>query len=193
MPKKDDMQHSFLVVSASRQFNMVVSRSLKEYLMVDYRKSAAMARHNILERYYDHVVINSPLPDESGEQLAVDIAQTCNASVLLVVPSSDYENILESVTDFGVMVVSRPVSATVLDKAIRFLIATQNRIHSIEKQLKTAHEKMEEMRIINTAKFLLIENEHMTEDEAHRHIGKEAMNHGISRRRSAEVIIENYE
>ena len=87
MPGRTDMRHSILIVSASEQFDAVVRKSLKGYIMVDSGKSVAAARRSVLERYYDLVVINFPMPDEAGEQFALDITEQYRASVLLVVPA----------------------------------------------------------------------------------------------------------
>ena len=51
-------------------------------------------------------------------------------------------------------------------------------------------EKMEEIRIINRAKCLLIETRGMTEAEAHHYIEKEAMNSRRTREQVAEKILE---
>ena len=190
MPKRDDIYHSILIVSASEQFNTIVKKSLSGFLTVEVRKSAALARRCILERYYDIVVINAPLPDERGEELAIDVTDACNASVLLVVPQDVYEDSLSSVTDHGVLVVPKPFPRGRIDKAIRFLTAVQNRIHKLEQKTIAAEEKLEEMRLVNKAKFLLVEKKHMTEDEAHRYIGKQAMDSGVSRGRAARRILD---
>ena len=62
-----------------------------------------------------------------------------------------------------------------------------------EKKIQKAEEKLEELKIVNQAKFLLIEKKHMTEDEAHRYIGKQAMDGGISRGRAAQRILDDLE
>ena len=77
-----------------------------------------------------------------------------------------------------------------IDKSVRFLLAVQNRFHRLEKRVMTLEEKMEEIRTVSKAKVLLVERLHMTEDEAHRYIGKQAMDQGISRKRAAARILE---
>ena len=52
---------------------------------------------------------------------------------------------------------------------------------------------MEELRIVSRAKLLLMEKRHMTEDEAHRLIGKQAMDKGLTRRQAAEKILDELE
>lgn len=192
MPKSEDTQHSVLIVSASGQFDAIVRKSLKTVMSIDSRTSAAMARRCILERYYDIVIINAPLPDESGEEYALDVTEKCHASVLIVTPQEVYEDVLDRLTDHGVLVIPKPFPKGRMDKAIRFLIAIQNRMHQLESKVLTVQEKMDEMRLVSKAKILLVEKKHMTEDEAHRFIGKQAMNSGVSRRRIAEKIIEDY-
>ena len=193
MPKYEGFGHSVLIVSASEAFETAVRKSLRGFASVDSRKHASSARRYLLARYYDLIVINAPLPDESGEQLARDIAQEGYASVLLAVPSEVYDDALERVSDYGILVISKPVSIRSLDKALRFLTALQNRIMRIERKLQEAEERMQEIRVIDKAKFLLVEREGLTEDDAHRQIGKLAMNQGISRKLIAERIIESYE
>ena len=191
MPKREEYSHSILIVSSSEQFTAIVKKSLRDFLMIDIRKSASMARRGILEQYFDIVVINAPLQDESGEQLALDIAQQCSASVLLVVPAEVYEDVLEHVTDQGILVLSKPMPRGRMDKAVRFLVAMQNRIRMLNKKMQAVEERLEELRIVDRAKFHLVEYRHMTEDEAHRYIGKRAMDNGVSRRRIAEEILED--
>ena len=57
----------------------------------------------------------------------------------------------------------------------------------------TIEEKMEEIRLVNRAKWLLIECLSMTEADAHRYIEKTAMDTGSKRREVAESIIRTYE
>ena len=190
MPKKADAYHSILIVSSSEQFDAVVKKSLQGFVTIDVRRSAALARRCVLEKYYDLVVVNSPLPDETGEDFAIDAADRSNASVLLTVPQDVFGDALERVTDHGILVMPKTASRGLIDKSIRFLVAVQNRMHEQERKTQAAEEKLEEMRIINKAKFFLVEQKHMTEDEAHRFIGKQAMDNGISRGKAAKNILD---
>ncbi|MCR5597652.1 MAG: ANTAR domain-containing protein [Lachnospiraceae bacterium] len=191
MPKHDDTVHSALIVSASEQFESLIKRSLMDVITVESRKSGAMARRYVLERYYDLVIINAPLPDESGEELALDIVEQCDASVLMVVPQDIFEDVLDRVTEQGIMVMPKPSPKGRIDKSVRFLVATQNKMHRLEAKVARAEEKLEEMRVVNKAKLLLINKKKMSEDEAHRYIGKMAMDNGISRGRAAERILDD--
>jgi len=51
---------------------------------------------------------------------------------------------------------------------------------------------MNEIRLVNRAKWLLISELKMTEPDAHRYIEKQAMDRCVSKRRIAEEIIKTY-
>ena len=195
MRDHDKASHSILIVSCSEQFNASVKRELPVYGFAasDICKNAACARQQFFERYYDIVVINFPLPDETGAELVFDIAEKSNVGILLAVPSEIFSEVAERVVDSGVMVISKPIQSGQITYAVRLLSAIQDRIHSLEQDNERAHEKMEELRLVSKAKLMLIINKQMSEDEAHRYIGREAMNHGLSRKRVAERIIEKLE
>ena len=189
------MTHSILVVSGSEDFNTQFRQSLPDNLFVslEYRKNATSARHRILERWYDIVVVNVPLPDENGLELAMDIADQGHASVLVVAPSQIYEMVLDHVTDYGILAISKPSSISRIEKGVRFLMKVQEQLSGMQQELLLARNRLEEMRIVNKAKFLLVERRHMTEEEAHRYVGKLAMDQRISRKKAAEDIIEDFE
>ena len=192
MPQEEHRQHSILIVSGSEQFDAFMRKAVsgKRFSSIEFRKNAAAARRSIFDREFDLVVLNCPMPDEFGHEFALDITERSNASVLLAVPEEIYPDVQEHVTDSGILAVTKPVNPNRLEMAIRFLTAIQNRFYILERKVQTVSEKMEEIRIVNKAKLVLMEQRHMTEEEAHRLIGREAMNHGVSRRRIAEQILE---
>ncbi|MBR6328896.1 MAG: ANTAR domain-containing protein [Lachnospiraceae bacterium] len=191
MPKKDDIQQSILVVSASEQFNAHVKGAKVSYITFDVVKSVALARRRLLEREYDLVVINAPLSDEVGEEFALDAAERGSSCVLVAVPRDVYEEMADFVIDRGILVIPKPVGAAVVDRSLRFLAAMRAKMRGFEKKANAALEKAEEVRIVSKAKLVLMETKHMTEEEAHKYIGRQAMNNGVSRRRVAEAILDD--
>ena len=154
-------------------------------------EDVSSARRILSEFDYDFVFVNSPLPDENGLEISLDIIDTSNASVLLVVSKESYDDITDRVTDYGVLVLAKPFHWRQIDKAIRFLTAIQNKRHQLEYKMRDLQDKMEDLRTVAKAKCMLIEKKHMTEDQAHRFIGKTAMDHGISRKRAAIRIMDD--
>ncbi|MBO4784205.1 MAG: antitermination regulator, partial [Lachnospiraceae bacterium] len=64
----EERDYSVLVVSAAEKFNTVISELLSEsgYRQIKYESSVASAQRAFAERFYDFVIINSPLPDDVG-------------------------------------------------------------------------------------------------------------------------------
>lgn len=112
--------------------------------------------------------------------------------VLLLVKADMYADIHSKVADQGVFTLAKPTSAQVLHQALDWMAAARERLRRMEKKAITVEEKMEEIRLINRAKWLLIENLSMTETDAHRYIEKQAMDRCITRREVTEGIIKTY-
>ena len=72
------------------------------------------------------------------------------------------------------------------------LCSTRERLVRMEKREKSFEEKIREIKDINRAKLLLMENESMSEEEAHKFIEKTAMNKRASRDAVAKAVIERY-
>ena len=68
--------------------------------------------------------------------------------------------------------------------------SARERLRALEKKSLSFEEKMEEIRRMNQAKWLLIEREGLTEQEAHERILRTAMERRISKRQAAEEILE---
>lgn len=192
-PKADHMPNSILIVSASDQFNMIVRKSLRGFTTIDIKKSTALARRRLLERDFDLVVINAPLPDETGEEFALDAAERSGASVLVCVPRDVHQIVMEHTVDHGIITLAKPFPAAHLDRAIRFMVSMQSRILELEAGKRKAQQKAEEIQIVSRAKLLLMEKKGMSEDEAHRLINRQAMDQGLTRRLIAEKILEELE
>ena len=176
--------YSVLVVSSSQKFQQMMQAFLPvtDYYPVTAVGSASAARRKLIEVEYDVVLIHAPLKDEFGSSLATDICLSSNSGALLFVKSDVYDEVYAKVMDKGVMVISTPVSAPVVAQTLRIMCSARERLRRMEEKQASIEEKITEMRIVNRAKWLLIEKEGLTEQEAHRKIEKQAMDGRISSR-----------
>ena len=187
--------YSVLVVSASAAFDRTVSDLLprNDFFPVNMVKSCGEARRALLDKEYDIVLINAPLQDDFGMRLAIDVCSTSHAGVLLCVKSALYNDVYSKVTPHGVLTLSKPTSLPMITHSLRVLCALRERLRKLEAKQQSVEERMEEIRLVNRAKWLLIERLGMTEAEAHRYIEKQSMDQRIPRRELAENIIKTYE
>lgn len=72
------------------------------------------------------------------------------------------------------------------------MASARERFRTLEKKTLSIEEKMEEIRIVNRAKWILISELKMDEPGAHRYIEKQAMDQCVTRKSIAEQIIKMY-
>ncbi|MBR4725185.1 MAG: ANTAR domain-containing protein [Lachnospiraceae bacterium] len=188
----DERTYSVLVVSASDKFNELASSVMSGnlYYPMIFAPSVSVAKRKLLERNYDLIIVNSPLPDETGINFAVDSCRKGNTVSLLIIKDEDFDEIHSRVASQGVFVLTKPLNQAILEKSIKWLESARERIRVLESKQATVEEKMEEIRLINKAKWFLIEQKKMSEAEAHHFIEKQAMNNSASKRDIAEKIIK---
>ncbi len=186
--------YSVLVVSSSEKFYKTIKDLLPEsrYYPVALSHDVASAKRTLLDRSYDIVIINTPLPDDFGVRLGIDICKESGSGVLLFVKAEHYNDVAVKSAPFGVMVISKPTSPLIIEQSLFLVASTRERLRKLEKKTQTIEEKMEEIRIVNRAKWVLIEQLQMTETDAHRYIEKQAMDRCVTRRTIAEEIIGTY-
>ena len=147
----------------------------------------AETRRALAEGDWALAVINTPLGDESGLELAIELAHQSAAGVLLLVKADLAETVAMRVEDDGVLVLPKPVSRPLFDQAVRFAMATRNRLMTIHAENARLEKKLAELRMVSRAKCLLVEHLRMTEEQAHRYIERQAMD---SRQTSVAVAQE---
>ena len=186
--------YSVLIVTASDSFTTKIMPLLPvtDYWPVTTVHSVGEARRRIAEAAFDIVLINAPLPDDFGMQLAVDICTGSGAGVLLLVRNDQFDDIYARVVGYGVLTLSKPTGMQMVAQNLRILCATRERMRQMEAKQATVEERIEEIRLVNRAKWLLIECLGMTEPEAHRYIEKQSMDQRISKREVAESVIKTY-
>ena len=186
--------YSVLVVSAAKELNTALLTLLpgSHYSPVKTVTSVSAGRRAWSERSYDYVLINSPLPDDTGVRFAIDLSSSQGTVVLLFVKAEIHDDILGKVVEHGVFTLSKPLSRSVLTTALNWMASARERLRKSEKKALSFEEKMEEIRIVNRAKWLLISELKMEEPQAHRYIEKQAMDRCITKKEAAQEILKIY-
>lgn len=156
-------------------------------------KSSTEARRLINASDYDLVVINTPLSDEFGDDLAVTITEISASGVILIVKNEMADDISAKVENLGVLTVSKPIIRQVFIQAQKLALASKNRILGLKSENISLHQKIEEIRLVTRAKCVLIQYLGMTENQAHRYIEKQAMDMRTTRQEIAQNILKTYE
>lgn len=184
-----------LVVSSTESFGTSMAPLLPptDYYPVVYARSSAEAQRLLAENSYDIVIINTPLSDDFGLRLASYVSSNTTAGVLLLVKSDRYTETSAKMLSYGVMTLPKPTNSQMLTQTLGVLCATRERLRRMEEKQLSVEQKMEEIRLVNRAKWLLIETLGMSEAESHRYIEKQAMDLRISKAQVARNIIHTYQ
>ena len=183
-----------LVISKAATIAPLVREILpnEQYPSVQSVTTAGEGKRALLNTIFDLIVINAPLADDFGIQTALDIASQHHTGILLLVKYELYEQVCHKVEDLGIVTLPKPTSRQMVYTALKMLTAMQSRLHQLEQQTHTLQSKMEEIRLVNRAKWILVEHLNMSEPEAHRYIEKQAMDRCVKRGQIAENIIKTY-
>lgn len=187
-------KYAVLAVSRSEKFSAALRALLPagRYDPLVTVSCGREAKERLSGSRFDIAIINDPLPDLSGEALATEVCRDSGAGVLLLVKTDDFPAVTQRVSPHGVLTLPKPTTETMIAQSLMLLCGTRERLRRLEERAVSMEEKMVEIRIVNRAKCLLIEQLKMTEQEAHRYIEKQAMDRCVTRRTIAENILSTY-
>lgn len=186
---------SALIVSASEKGTAFFAQMLSAASIgqVTALTTCAEARRLLLERDFDLVLINAPLQDESGESLARHIAAKGAGQVILAVKSEIFEQVSAVTGEEGVLTVAKPVNRQMFWAALQLAKSAGARLKRMQTENGRLKQKIEDIRIVDRAKCVLISYLGMSEAEAHRYIEKQAMDMRTTKRAIGEGILKTYE
>ena len=186
--------YSMLLLSRAESFNaamggLLAAASFSSVITVG---SVSAAARKLTERNFDCVLVNAPLVDDPGIRFAIDCSARTSMPVLLLIKSEQHNDIAARVTPHGIFTLSKPVSRASMTQGLRWMTAARERLRRFEKKMVPLEDKMEELRLVNRAKWLLISELKMTESDAHHYIEKQAMDQCVSKKEVAKDIIKIY-
>jgi len=156
-------------------------------------KTAARSKNIAAAEEFKAVVIDTPLSDESGTALAQHIAQTTSACVIVFVKaellcefSAKYENL-------GIIVLPKPISKPIFFQSFKLACTLHSRMVGLKSENNQLKVKIDEIKLVDRAKCVLIQYLGMTEPMAHRYIEKQAMDMRLAKTTIAENILKTYE
>lgn len=186
---------SVLIVSDSARFNQAITELMPAsgYAPIRIVPSVSAAKRAALERVYDFVVLNTPLPDDFGTAFAAAQSGNRQTVVLMLVRSSLQEQIQSQVTDRGVFTLPKPTTRQALQTALQWMGAARERLRRMEEADQSVEDRMREIHRMNRAKWLLIERRGMSESEAHHYLEQQAMAQCVSKRAIVDEILSGLE
>lgn len=182
-----------LIISSNKKASETLVPFLREALGCEpeLTESAYQAKVRLdKDPSVELTVINSPLMDESGFELAEYIIDKTAANCIFMIKDEYAEKLSDRAGKAGIIIVSKPFSRSELYQLIKTVdIAVTRSLKLFHENLRL-EQKITEIQTVDKAKFMLMQYEGMTEDEAHAYVEQYAMNKRRKKSIAAMEIID---
>ena len=184
-----------LLVSHSEQSAVSLAELLRNegYAKISASYTADSARKNVLDDEFDLICINAPLPDENGIKLSEEFANSTRSSVVIIVPQKNADDVNDLLTKHGVLVIAKPINRHLFHHYLQFTDCFRMRMFRVAEENERLKHMVEDMKVINRSKLLLVTCLNMSEEQAHRYLEKQAMDLRVSKLQIAMQVIKTYE
>lgn len=110
------------------------------------------------------------------------------ASILLITDRDNYLELFRRTYSKGFLVMPRPVTVNTFLQALQIGLNASDKM----KLDPNNYKKITDIRFLDVAKLLLVLNEKMSEEQAHRYVEKLSMDLRVAKLKSAEYVINRY-
>lgn len=184
-----------LIISKTKQSTESLAQLLKQegYDDLNLAHTSNEAKECIGREEHDLIIINVPLENETGLELALYSAKVTRSCVVVIVSEQHSAEILDELSKHGVLVISKPINKHLFHHYLLFTDCFKKRILGFAQENDKLKHMVEEVKIVNRAKLLLMQCLSMTEQQAHRYLEKQAMDMRMSKIDVAKQVIKTYE
>lgn len=141
---------------------------------------------------YDAVIISTPLRSEFGLNYVADVAKRTSAALIVLAKADIADDVQNRIKFTGAFVLARPFTKSALMQTLRVARLAKESISRLEEEKTRLSRQLDDVKTIDRAKCCLIEYLNLTENQAHRHIQKLAMDTRRPQREVAEDILRTY-
>lgn len=182
-----------LIISANKSAADTLSAFIREAFGCDVR--TAETAENAREIFdsgapCELAVIYSPLPDGNGTALAEYVVENTSANCILIMKSENAGKVSDRMARMGVITIGRPFNKTFLWQTVKTIEIAMNRTYKLYEETVRLERALDEIRLIDKAKFMLMQYRSMTEEEAHTFLEQYAMNRRKKKTAAASEIID---
>lgn len=142
---------------------------------------------------FDSVIISTPLSDEFGLDLVAGIAKDTKNGVVVLAKREIADEVQKKIRFTGAFVLPRPFNKALLVQTIKLAEVAHIGMAKLEEENRQLSQQLSDMKIVNRAKSMLMQYLNLTEEQAHRHIQKQAMDLRKTQRAVAEDILKTYQ
>ncbi len=141
---------------------------------------------------FDAIIVSTPLSGEFGLNYVTEISKETNAAIVVLARADIAEDVQSRIKFTGAFVLGKPFPKSVLAHTVKMAVLARENINRLEQEKSELSKQLDDVKIIDRAKCCLIEYLNLTENQAHRHIQKLAMDTRRTQREIAEDVLRTY-
>ncbi len=181
-----------LIISGNEEIAEILSSAADCFCRVSVSDGSGV--RDIIEKgCFDLIILNTPLAEEFGLELASFIRRKTDAALIITASRKNCGEINKKTGDMNVCVLPRPLSKELVVQAIRFAMGSRQKILSLKKEKSELEKLIHDLKQIDRAKCVLIQYLRVSEADAHRMIQKRAMDERVPEIQIAMDILKTYE
>jgi len=138
----------------------------------------------------DILLVNFEMPDVTGLEVATIIGDENLCSVILFITNTQRDFCVSIVEDYDITLFLKPINRIALLSTLDTVLQNRRRMGRMEKELSQLKQGLEDRKIIEKAKGILMKRKSISEGEAYRRIQKMSMDSRVAMRDIAIKIVE---
>ena len=155
---------------------------------ISWEEAKSLAQKN----EFDLILINcAPVPLEEQASAAY-FSETTKSFVVIIAPNEYADELAEKTAENGVLVISRPVNRHLFHHYLQFVSVFKRRMLGVWQENSNLKHMVEEIKVIDRAKYLLMQCLSMTENQAHQYLQRQAMDMRMTKFEVAMYVIRTY-
>lgn len=161
------------------------------FTVIDESTDGASALRRIKTLQPDLIIADADLPGINGIQLA-EIAEQENIAPVIVITNSNTGDLWNN-SNSGIIFLQRPLTKSGLMQTIQLSLLSYRKIMSLKEEIKKLKAQLEERKLIEKAKGIIMEKYGLAESQAYRLMQKRSMDTGTPLRELAKAIILSHQ
>lgn len=173
--------------------NMEAMLVREGFYPVSCAHSANEARRQFFHTQPDLIIISTPLPDEQGTDLAFDAHEKTSAGIVVIARPDQLIDMHGSLEKIDALILPKPINRLTLLQTARFALSVRKSMTLLKSERDDLKKRINERKVVEQAKWVLVEKLKLSEPDAFRLIQKRAMDLRLPQVQVAEDIIKEYQ
>ncbi len=184
-------QGAILVIAEKKEAYTFLKSALEQtYREILHAAGMSEAKTRIGSEKVCMVFIFTPLSTGNGVEEAKEFIDRRGIPSVIIAGNDIYPEIVYRTQGRQIFVLTYPAKKGLILQTANILCECQRQLKRVMAERDRLQEKLADMSVINRAKLCLIERRQLKEDEAHHYIEKLAMDKGLTKRKAAELVLE---